>query len=124
MVLSITPNYAAALTLLFIVLSARVIGYRKSRRVSLGDGGDPGLLARMRAQGNCAEYAPLGLLLMLIAELQGAPALGLHLAGISLLIGRMAHAAALSGPMNFPMRTAGMALTFVSLGLSAILGLL
>lgn len=68
----VTPLYAAALTALFISLSLRVIALRRSGRVSLGDAGDPALLARIRAQGNCAEYAPLGIVLLLLAELAGA----------------------------------------------------
>ena len=60
MTLAITGSYAAALTLLFVVLSARVIVHRRGKKVSLGDGGDPVLVQKIRAQGNFAEYAPLG----------------------------------------------------------------
>ena len=123
MPLHVTPPYAATITTLFLVLSARVIVYRRGNRVSLGDGGHPDLLARIRAQANCAEYAPLGLLLLLMAELTGAPALALHAAGIMLLAGRLAHAWALAGQRRFRARTAGMMLTFVSLALSALLAL-
>jgi uncharacterized membrane protein YecN with MAPEG domain len=119
----VTPLYAAALTALFISLSLRVIALRRSGRVSLGDAGDPALLARIRAQGNCAEYAPLGIVLLLLAELAGAAPALLHLSGLSLLAGRVIHARALSGPGRFAARTIGMLMTFAALSLSAALAL-
>ena len=119
----ITPLYAAALTALFITLSLRVIALRRSGRVSLGDAGDPALLARIRAQGNCAEYAPLGIVLLLLAELAGAAPSLLHLSGLLLLAGRICHAWALSGPGRGGARTIGMLMTFTALTLSAALAL-
>ena len=71
--MSVTPIYAGLLALLFILLSMRVIGTRRAARVALGDGGIPALLRRQRVHGNFAEYAPLALLLMALAELQGLP---------------------------------------------------
>jgi uncharacterized membrane protein YecN with MAPEG domain len=121
--LSVTPLYAAALTALYIFLAVRVIAFRRSNRVSLGDGGKPVLLARIRAHANCAEYAPLGVLLLLIAELSAAAPVLLHLSGLVLLAGRILHAWALSGPDRFAARTAGMVMTFTSLALAAGLAL-
>jgi uncharacterized protein len=86
-----TALYAAPLVLLFMALSAYVIAYRRGNRLPLGDAGDRELLSRMRAQGNCAEYMPLGLILLLLAE-QPGPGVLFHLAGVSLLIGRFVHA--------------------------------
>lgn len=124
MSLAVTPLYAAILTGLYIWLSARVIVYRRGNRVSMGDKGDARLLCLMRAHANCAEYAPFGLLLLLMVELMGAPALALHVIGLLLLAGRLVHAYGFSSdPMIMPLRVLGMALTFLSLGLSA-LGLL
>ena len=59
MTLVITGSYGAALTALFLVLSARVITFRRRNGINLGDGNDPEMLRRMRAQGNFVEYAPL-----------------------------------------------------------------
>ena len=119
----VTPLYAAALTALFITLSLRVIVLRRSGRVSLGDAGNPALLVRIRAQGNCAEYAPLGIVLLLLAELAGAAPALLHLSGLVLLAGRISHAWALSGPGRLGARTIGMLMTFTALALSAALAL-
>jgi len=118
----VTPLYAAALTALFITLSLRVIALRRSGRVSLGDAGDPALLARIRAQGNCAEYAPRGVVLLL-AELAGTSAALRHLSGLLLPAGRIGQAWALSGRGRFAVRTAGMLMTFAALVLSAVLAL-
>ena len=121
---TITPIYAIALTVLLIVLSVRVLRYRRANRVALGDAGDAGLLSRIRAQGNLTEYAPIALMLLLLAEMQGTPALWLHLCGITLLTGRVLHGVGLSWfPRRFVLRVAGMVLTFLALGLGAILAL-
>ncbi len=114
--MTITPVYAALATLLFVFLSFRVIGMRRSDRISLGDGDNKQMGKRIRVHGNFAEYAPLALLLMLMAEMQNASLWSLHLIGASLLIGRILHAYAISQtPQVMPLRIAGMVLTFVSL---------
>lgn len=124
MPLAVTPLYAALLAVLFLVLSSRVIFYRRANRLSLGDEGDRALLQRMRAQANCAEYAPIGLLLLLVAELQGAPGVALHLLGLALLTGRVLHAIGFSRrPQIMIFRVLGMVLTLVMIALTA-LGLL
>lgn len=116
MTVTITPIYAGLIALIFFALSWRVIAYRRANRLSLGDEGDRSLLRRMRAQANCAEYAPFGLLLLLLLELQGASLGMLHAMGACLLLGRAFHAYGFaSKPMNLPMRQAGMILTFVQL---------
>ena len=122
MTAAITGFYAAPLAVLFIVLSARVITYRRGNAISLGDGGDQVMLARMRAQGNFAEYAPFGLLLMLIAEAQGGDPFWLHVCGLLLLTGRVLHGINFSfGIRNMGLRVGGMVLTLTALGIAAVL---
>lgn len=124
MMLTITPLYAALVALVFLVLSARVIFYRRANLISLGDKGDNEMLKRMRAQANCAEYAPIGLLLLLLSELAGAPVLALHLLGLALLGGRVLHAVGFSAtPQKMRLRVGGMMLTLTMILLSG-LGLL
>jgi uncharacterized membrane protein YecN with MAPEG domain len=119
--LPITSLYAGLLALLFIALSARVIAFRRSERVSLGDGESKDLRQRCRAHANFAEYTPIGLILLACVELQAAPGIAVHLLGLMLLIGRGLHARAFwIHPMNFTFRTWGMLLTFGMIGLSAI----
>ena len=115
--LHVTPIYAGLLALLFILLSARVIGRRIGAGVSLGDGGDARLMRRIRVQGNFAEYAPFGVLLLAVAELAGAAPLWLHLCGLLLLAGRIGHAIGLGAePQIMILRRAGMVATFTALG--------
>lgn len=124
MTLSITPVYAGLFALFFIFLSLRVALMRRSTRVSLGDGGNPELAHRTRVHGNFIEYVPLVLILMALAELQGQPAWTIHLIGVSLAIGRLAHAYALSqSPQILPLRTLGMIFTITALTAGAVANL-
>lgn len=118
--LSITSFYAGLLTLIYIVLSARVILYRRDKALSLGDEGDRELLTRMRAQANCAEYVPLSLLLLALIELAGAPGIATHGLALLLLAGRVVHAVGFAGyPPKLRLRVIGTALTLTMLALSA-----
>lgn len=123
----ITALYAGLLGLLYLALSVNVIRYRGQHRVSLGDGDDPVLRRQIRAHANFAEYAPLALILMALAELGGLPTWLIHLTGLLLLAGRLAHAwCFVLSRHNPPLRVAGMALTFSALlaGSLMCLGLL
>ncbi len=114
--MAVTALYASILALLFVLLSLRVIFVRRRARVALGDGGDRTLQRRLRAHGNFAEYAPLVLVLMALAEMQDAPALALHGIGLALLAGRCLHAYSVSRePEPIQLRVAGMTLTFIAL---------
>lgn len=118
---TVTPIYAGILTIMFIVLTSRVIGARRSARVMLGDGGDRHLLRRQRAHGNFTEYVPLALILMALAEMQGMPPYLLHAIGIGLLLGRLTHAYALGcDPEPIRLRVLGMMLTLAALMAGAI----
>ena len=117
----VTGLYAGLLALLLIFLSYRVVMYRRGHMISVGDKGDAELLIRIRAHGNCAEYAPMALLLILLVELQGAPAMAVHLLGLSLVAGRLAHAYGLNAqPKRMMFRVVGMVLTFGVLGVAAL----
>ncbi|MGD8573855.1 MAG: MAPEG family protein, partial [Gammaproteobacteria bacterium] len=92
----ITALYAGLLALLILGLAARVSLGRERHRVGLGDGGHRSLERRIRTHANAVENLPLALVLMLVAELNGATALWLHGAGIGLIAGRLLHAWGLS----------------------------
>ena len=124
MTLAVTPLYAGCLALLFVLLSVRVILRRRVVKVSVGDGGDKELIKRIRVQANCAEYAPLGLVLMLIVELSDAADLTVHELGLMLVAGRALHAVGMGLTPQIPaLRIIGMGLTFTMIGLSAVLAL-
>lgn len=122
--MTVTPIYAALLALFYVVLSFRVIGVRRGQRISLGDGGSKMLLRRQRVHGNFAEYVPFALVLMLLAELQGAARPLLHAMGLALVVGRLLHAIGVgSEPDRLPLRVAGMVLTFAVLVTGAVVNL-
>ena len=117
----ITPIYAALIALLLTALSIRVISYRRANTISLGDSGDKALLKRMRAQANCAEYAPIGIILLLLTEIAGAPGSALHLLGLLLLAGRVLHAIGFSAtPQKMILRQIGMFFTFSVIFLTSL----
>lgn len=112
----ITTLYAGLLALVFVVLSFRTIGARRAARVEIGDGSDRELLRRMRVHANFAEYVPLALILMALAETLRSGALLLHGIGLTLLVGRIVHAYALSqSPHILRLRVAGMVATLTAL---------
>ena len=87
----VTALYAGLLAFWFLFLSLRVVLKRRSARVGIGSGEDRELARRVRVHGNAAEYLPLALILMLLLELNTALGWLLHIAGIALVAGRVAH---------------------------------
>jgi len=117
----IAAFYAGLLALLFVLLSARVIGARRSGRVALGDGGNGALLRRIRVHANFAEYAPISIVILALAESLAAPALLLHASGIATVFARAVHAYGVSNePENFHFRVTGMVTTFTVIGALAL----
>ena len=122
--LLITAVIAAALTIIFVKLSFAVIGLRRKNKVGLGSGGIDDLERAIRAQGNFAEYVPFGIILIACLELNGAPWWLVALPGVTLIIGRLIHAAGINTPPpDFSKRVLGMMLTFGTLITLAVLNL-
>jgi uncharacterized membrane protein YecN with MAPEG domain len=118
----VTPLYAALLTLWMLVLSMRVITWRRKARVSLGDGGNPALQRAIRGHANFAEYVPLALLLLLILELSRFSIYVIHAIGLTLLVARLLHGYALSFTAEYKFgRYWGAVLTFVVIIVEAVL---
>ena len=114
--LLVTSLLAAVLTGIFIKLSFAVIDLRRKNKVGLGSGGHDDLERAIRAQGNFAEYVPFGIILIACLELNGAPWWIVALPGMSLIIGRVIHAAGIhTPPPDFSKRILGMKLTFYTL---------
>ncbi len=91
MVFAVTPLYALPVAAIYLALWFRVSSVRSSAGVSFGDGGNPVLLQRIRQHGNCSEWSTFVLILMMLAEGMGTPAMWLHISGALLVIGRIAH---------------------------------
>lgn len=122
--MTITPIYAALVTFLYVYLTVMVISARRNTKTILGDGGHQSLQSAIRAHGNFAEYVPLALVLMALAELQDKPDYSLHFIGIVLLIARLLHPFGLSQDQpRFKLRVTGMVLTFVALVSGALVNL-
>jgi uncharacterized membrane protein YecN with MAPEG domain len=90
-----------------------MVGYRRvETNIQFFDGGDVSLLRRMRAHGNYTETVPIVLLAMLGAEMTGIAHWTLWLGGMSLMVGRLMHAAILILKGWGLPRAIGMILTF------------
>jgi uncharacterized membrane protein YecN with MAPEG domain len=118
---AITAFYAGLIALLLLVLAARVSTFRRRLKVSLGDGGDPIMQRAVRAHANAFEWALPVLLLMLLAELDRAGPVFLHLCGIVLIVARLLHA---GGVLRVPGlsfgRTVGIGLNWAVLAVLAV----
>jgi len=113
--------YALPLTLIYAVLTYRVITYRRAHLISLGDDGNKSLLKRMRAHSNFMETVPLAMILLLLLELEDAPAALLHVLCTALVLGRALHAYGFSAsPPVLPLRIIGMAVTLAALATTAL----
>ena len=92
----ITALYAGLLALLLVVLGARVSLMRSKLRVGMGHGDDLHLARAIRVHGNAVEWILPMLLLFLVAELDGANRIFLHVCGVTFIGARIAHASGVS----------------------------
>jgi hypothetical protein len=117
----VTAFYASLLGFLLLLLSVRVIAQRHEARVEIGYGESAELLRRSRVHANFAEYVPMALVLMALAESLKAPSFVLHVLGLALVAGRVVHAYGLSQtPHNLKARTLGMWLTLSTITVAAL----
>jgi uncharacterized membrane protein YecN with MAPEG domain len=118
--LPITAFYAALLAVLFLLLSAGVIGSRQTG-AETGQDAEGELLRRLRAHASFIEYVPFTLLLMALAESLTTPVLLMHIIGLLLLAGRLLHAYGAShAPPIVRYQSNGTILTLAALAISAI----
>lgn len=113
MILPITLTIAGAAALLNIWLARRVGQMRLAHKVSIGDGGNEALIARMRAQANFIEYTPFVLILIGLIELAEGSQLWLWIVGMAYILGRIAHGFGMDRPRPDPLklRTIGIVVT-------------
>jgi len=118
--LPISLATAGAAAIVNVWISVRVGGARRSSKVSIGDGGNPALIARMRAHANFVEYTPFVLILIALIEYNIGSPLWLSVVSILYLVGRVAHVLGMDGLARA--REIGITitlLTLVGLGLYA-----
>ena len=118
MVFETTPLYALPVAAIYLVLWFQVSSVRSEANVSFGDVGNPVLLQRIRRHGNCAEWSAFVLILMMLAEGMGTPAIWLHVSGALLLAGRIAH------PFGLVPDNAGHPLRYVGNGTNLLAALI
>ncbi|MBL4802059.1 MAG: MAPEG family protein [Emcibacter sp.] len=118
MIFPITTFTAAiVLTVLFIILTARVSMKRQAENTPLGHGDNsPALTKAVRAQGNLAESMPLFIVLLYLVETNGASSMYVWpLAGFYCFV-RLSHAIGISQQKDFSLlRTIGGGGTLLSL---------
>jgi uncharacterized protein len=115
MALQTTALYAIPLIVLCLVLWFRVTNLRAELKVSIGDAGNTTLHERVRQHGNFIEWTSLVLLLMVLAESNGAGKLWLHAGGGLLVAGRLIHPFGLkAGNSAHPLRIVGNSLSLLA----------
>lgn len=97
--LPIALTTAGAAALVNFWLSWRIAQLRVSEKISVGDGGNMRLIARMRAQLNFAEYAPVVLILVALIEAARGSPLWLWIVAGLFIVGRVLHGLGMDGLM-------------------------
>ena len=88
----ISALYAGLLAVLLLVLGGRISLLRSKLNVGAGHGNDAALARAIRVHGNAVEWILPMLILLLVAELDGAGRWFLHSCGVTFTAGRIAHA--------------------------------
>ncbi len=109
----VTLAFAAVAALVNMWLGIRCGRVRTSAKISHGDGGNPLLARRMRAQLNFAENAPIVLVLTLVCELAGVPPLWLGITSIAFILARISHAIGMDADVGGTPRMIGVATTML-----------
>ena len=120
---AITVLYAGQLGLFSIALSAGAGILRGKKSIDAGDGGDPDLMRAMRRHANFVEYVPLALILIGLLELNGVRSLVIHGLGITLIVGRLLHAAFFNDGVKSVPRGIGASLTALVIATASIWGI-
>lgn len=116
-ILPVALATAAACALINLWLTIRVGQVRRAEGISIGDGGNPRLIARMRAQLNFAEFAPFVLILIALIELASGTVNWLWAVAGLFVLGRILHPLGMDGMRHA--RVIGIAITLlVLLGLA------
>lgn len=121
MILQTTLSLAAAAAIINLWQILRIGSLRTKLKILHGDGGNPLLMQRMRAQLNFAENTPLILILVAAIEMTGKGGTWLAIVGSIYMFARVLHVFGMDRTTPNPLRIAGVAVTLLTLlGLSAI----
>ncbi|MEM6626737.1 MAG: MAPEG family protein [Pseudomonadota bacterium] len=95
--LQIAAIYTAVNMLILLWLGVRVVGQRRTKSISVGDGGDDLALRTIRAHANASEWMPLCLIGLFALVSLSAPAWLVHAGGGLLTLGRLMHPVGMTG---------------------------
>ncbi len=115
MIVPVTLAMAAAAAFINLWLSLRIGAVRRSAKVLHGDGGDPLLGRRMRAQLNFVENTPFVLVLILAIELSTRATGTLAIVGLVYMVGRVAHGLGMDAERGGAARMVGTVVTLLVL---------
>ncbi len=112
---TITALYGALNAILNVVLANRVSTARKKHGVGHAGSDSEEFLVASRTHSNNAEFVPLAIVMMLIAELLGGSSVVLHIYGGLLFAARVLHAVGMPRKAPNPFRFAGVAITWIGI---------
>jgi len=95
--LPITLATSGGAAIIALWLGLRTGKVRSGAKISIGDGGNAALIARMRAQANYVEYAPFIVILIAVLEFTTGTSTLLWGAAILFLLARVAHPFGMDG---------------------------
>jgi hypothetical protein len=123
MIVPVSAVFAAILGLLLIFLSLLVSRHRLKLKQGLGVSEDIDFQATVRAHANLVEYAPMGLIMLAVAELNGVPGALIYWTGMGFVVGRLLHAFGMINGRGGPhiARMAGILLTWLAIVVLSLL---
>lgn len=122
--LPITSFVAVLLSLLMVGMAIRIGMMRRANKIGAGDGKNKGLAKLIAAHSNAVDNIPLGIILLALAEIQGANASLLATCGIIFVSARGMSAFGLKQHAGHsPGRFYGIILTWLSLVSLAVINL-
>jgi uncharacterized membrane protein YecN with MAPEG domain len=120
MAVPVVALYGSLNALLNIYLASRVSETRRKEKVSIGTRDNKDVEVSSRIHGNNAEFVPLALVMLLIAELQGGSSMVLHILGGSLFVARILHAYGMPKPSPNFGRFTGTAVTWTCIAATSV----
>ncbi|MEJ6710401.1 MAG: MAPEG family protein, partial [Amylibacter sp.] len=122
MLFQITPLYAAFLAVIFLVYTMRVIKARSAAGLSILHGDDMELALKVRIHANFADFVPIALIVLMLAEMSGGNGIAVHVAGALLIASRILIPFGMDlVKFAHPLRIIGKLGTHISIGISVVL---
>jgi hypothetical protein len=96
MSVTVSGLYIGLTAIMAIYFSFRVVRLRRGLKIGLGTEGNQELTLVNRVHANFIENAPIAMVLLVVAEVNGLAAVYLHMLGTLWLVARMLHAIGLT----------------------------